>query len=340
MAYEEALFPVAFTGKKKYFGIDHEKTPNFEPREPFIRGIDTVKQDVLRNAIVNHEQWDFEQFIETDAWKPDKDNKPVQRFIGRMRGKYDNKIPVLGERFSYVVTYPETTCDLHGRKLDLTKGEKMEFVDVAKELDKELDLYHYFEKTIVGLCARFIMYDKRHEPSSSDKIMQIRDPDEKYKEVDDHAQRKAKSWLERFVKENIIVNVITYEMMESHRTAYKRTYGSAVKKAQEMLRQKAGCLYEIFHGEWLNYEVFMASNPIDILWERFMKCARKLKKDKNLSVDDEVKEKIKSDFARYPSELTKCTEEYDLFFTNWSIICAIKSIWGPAQQKPGLGPIT
>ncbi|GBC03380.1 hypothetical protein RclHR1_00510011 [Rhizophagus clarus] len=98
MAYEKVLFPVAFTRKKKYFGIDHEETPNFELREPFIRGIDTVKQgksqvfktigdrimqramdinnvqllheiveDVLRNAIINHEQWNFEQFIETDA---------------------------------------------------------------------------------------------------------------------------------------------------------------------------------------------------------------------------------------------------------------------------------
>ncbi|PKC54167.1 DNA/RNA polymerase, partial [Rhizophagus irregularis] len=166
MAYEEVLFPVAFTEKKKYFGIDHEETPNFEPREPFIRGIDTVKQgksqvfktigdrimrramdinnvqslheiveDVLRDAIINHEQWNFEQFIETDAWKPDKDNKAVQRFIGRMKGKYDTKIPVPGGRFSYVVTHPDTTFDLHGRKLEPTKGEKMEFVDVAKELD-------------------------------------------------------------------------------------------------------------------------------------------------------------------------------------------------------------
>ncbi|CAB5204841.1 unnamed protein product [Rhizophagus irregularis] len=37
MAYEKVLFPVAFTEKKKYFGIDYEETPNFEPREPFIR---------------------------------------------------------------------------------------------------------------------------------------------------------------------------------------------------------------------------------------------------------------------------------------------------------------
>src|SRR4051794_13599691 len=103
-------------------------------------------------------------------------------------------------------------------------------------------------------------------------------------------------------------------MMKSRGIAYKRAYRSAVKKAQETLYQKIGGLYKIFHGEWFNYEVFMASNPLEILWERFMKCARKLTKDKNLSVDDEMKEKICSDFARYPNELVKCMEEYNLFF--------------------------
>ncbi|PKY32985.1 DNA/RNA polymerase [Rhizophagus irregularis] len=198
MAYEEVLFPVVFTGKKKYFGTKHEDAVNFSLEDPFIRGIDTVKQgksqlfktigdrimnevrninnehslhkiveDVLRDAIINTEQWNFEQFIETDAWKPDVNNISVQRFIGRMRGKYDSKIPIPGERFSYVITHPDTTFDLHGRKLKPTKGEKMEFADVAKELGKELDLYHYFEKTIIGLYARFIMYDKMYEPEPS-----------------------------------------------------------------------------------------------------------------------------------------------------------------------------
>ncbi|CAG8453856.1 779_t:CDS:2 [Funneliformis mosseae] len=45
MAYEEVLFLVVFTGKKKYFGIPHKDTLNFKPKEFFIRGIDTVKQD-------------------------------------------------------------------------------------------------------------------------------------------------------------------------------------------------------------------------------------------------------------------------------------------------------
>ncbi|CAI2200564.1 9770_t:CDS:2, partial [Funneliformis geosporum] len=189
-----------------------------------------------------------------------------------------SKIPTPGERFSYVVTHPDTTFDLHGRKLTLTKGERMEFVDVAKEL------------------------------ALSNKIMQIKDPDEKYKQIDDYAQKKVKSWLEGFVKENIIVNGVTSKMMGSRGIVYKRAYRNAVKKAQEMLYQKIGSLYEIIHGEWLNYEIFMESNPIEILWWRFMKCAIKITKDKNLSVDDEMKEKICSDFARYPSELVKCIE--------------------------------
>ncbi|RGB25018.1 hypothetical protein C1646_675921 [Rhizophagus diaphanus] len=224
MAYEEVLFPVVFTGKKKYFGTKHEDAVNFSLEDLFIRGIDTVKQgksqlfktigdqimdevrdinnehslhkiveDVLKDAIINTEQWNFEQFIETDAWKPDVNNISVQRFIGRMRGKYDSKILISGKRFSYVVTHPDTTFNLHGRKLKPTKGEKMEFADVAKELGKELDLYHYFKKTIIGLCARFIMYDKKYEPEPSSRIMRIKDLDEKYKQIDDYAQNKAKS---------------------------------------------------------------------------------------------------------------------------------------------------
>ena len=114
MAYEEVLFPVVFTGKKKYFGIPHEGMVNFR-QKLFIRGIDVVKlgqtelakqighrvmnavvrvdnrralitvvEDVLREAIENPRQWSFDG-SSSDAWKPHKDNKSVQRFIARMR---------------------------------------------------------------------------------------------------------------------------------------------------------------------------------------------------------------------------------------------------------------
>ncbi|CAG8658641.1 14619_t:CDS:2 [Funneliformis caledonium] len=61
--------------------------------------------------------------------------------------------PFIGSSYDSFMSHPENTFDLHGRKLMPTKGEKMEFADVAKELGKELDLYYYFEKTIIGLCA-------------------------------------------------------------------------------------------------------------------------------------------------------------------------------------------
>src|SRR6185295_17867668 len=44
MAYEEVLFPVVFTGKKKYYGIPHVKKPNFKPKKLFIRGVEIVKR--------------------------------------------------------------------------------------------------------------------------------------------------------------------------------------------------------------------------------------------------------------------------------------------------------
>src|SRR4051794_32188836 len=43
MVYEEVLFPVVFTGKKKYYGIPHTNKPNFN-NKLFIRGVEIVKR--------------------------------------------------------------------------------------------------------------------------------------------------------------------------------------------------------------------------------------------------------------------------------------------------------
>lgn len=52
MAYEEVLFPVFFSGKKKYFGYAHMGTENFYPeyKEIFIRGIEIIKQGQTKIA--------------------------------------------------------------------------------------------------------------------------------------------------------------------------------------------------------------------------------------------------------------------------------------------------
>src|SRR3954454_273919 len=105
MAYEEVLFPVVFTGKKKYYGIPHESKPNFN-KELFIRGVEVVKreqskhfcdvskkvmketmrlnntrtlhqivEDVLKETINDILQIDLNGVIKTAVWKPDKNNK-------------------------------------------------------------------------------------------------------------------------------------------------------------------------------------------------------------------------------------------------------------------------
>ncbi|CAG8777538.1 14600_t:CDS:1, partial [Cetraspora pellucida] len=152
IAYEEVLFPICFTDKKKYFGITHKEAMNFKLDELFIKGINTIKQgksqlfrtiedrimwrvmdinnvhslhqiveDVLKEAVFNPKQWDFKQFIETAVWKPDKNNIHVQCFIKRMRKEYKNKILDLGERFSYVMIHPDSLFGLSGKKLTLKK---------------------------------------------------------------------------------------------------------------------------------------------------------------------------------------------------------------------------
>src|SRR5436190_13657658 len=208
MAYEEVLFPVVFTGKKKYYGIPHTSKPNFN-NKLFIRGVEIVKRgqskhfrevgkkvmdesmrldndntrtlrrivkDVLKETVRDISQIDLNGMVKTAVWRPDKNNKSVQRFISRMRDRYTREeadakrlikkgltpeaylyeIPEPGERFEYVVVENDSSQKV---------GDKMEYPEVARHLDKKINI-NYYLKSVVGLCARFINYDDRHQPSS------------------------------------------------------------------------------------------------------------------------------------------------------------------------------
>ncbi|CAB5391326.1 unnamed protein product [Rhizophagus irregularis] len=206
MAYEEVLFPVVFTGKKKYYGIPHESKPNFN-KKLFIRGVEVVKrgqskhfrevgkkvmeesmrlnntrtlrrivEDVLKETINDISQIDLNGVIKTAVWKPDKNNKSVQRFISRMRDRHTREeadakrlikrgltsepylyeIPEPGERFEYVVVENDSSDKV---------GDKMEYPEVVRRLGKKINISYYL-KTVVGLCARFINYDESFQPSS------------------------------------------------------------------------------------------------------------------------------------------------------------------------------
>jgi len=283
MDYEEVLFPVVFTGKKKYYGIAHIHRPNFHPKDIFIRGIDVIKQgqtglakeigyrvmwdslklrkpgdqktsliDIvkkeLRDAVLNKDQWSFEDFILTDAWKPEKDNKAVQIFMKRMsarhaleqtenrrlisEGKDPKRLlytpPDPGERFRYVVVQTESLFNLRGYKVNVTrKGDKMEYEEVAKMHEKEIDTAFYLKNYVFGLCARFINEEERFQPLVPMDAV----------DRDKYAQDRAKLYLEQYVR---ALNPEKQVILQQKGYAYKRAYRDASLEISASLYDKLG----------------------------------------------------------------------------------------------------
>ncbi|CAI2199740.1 10935_t:CDS:2, partial [Funneliformis geosporum] len=121
MAYEEVLFLVVFTGKKKYYSIAHRREPNFN-NKLFIQGVEIVKrgqskyfreigkkvmdksmrldntrilhrivEDVLKETINGILQINFNEVVKTAVWRPNKNNKSIQHFISRMRDRHTHE---------------------------------------------------------------------------------------------------------------------------------------------------------------------------------------------------------------------------------------------------------
>jgi hypothetical protein len=210
-AYEDVLFPVAFTGKKKYFAIAHIGVVNFKPKELFIRGIDVIKQgqtDLVKtigNRIMQeamkvdnertlreiveyslqdamNENWDRKYFVQSSTYKPAKNNITVKTFVARMEALHDRELkenkardargeplaellykpPEPGERFDYVLQKLGAQFDVFGCKRTLKKGDRMVYAHIK---GIEVDVAEYITKYAVGLCARFISYDKAFAPA-------------------------------------------------------------------------------------------------------------------------------------------------------------------------------
>jgi DNA polymerase elongation subunit (family B) len=242
MAYEEVLFPAVFTGKKKYFGTPHEGEVNFNIRKkPFIKGIDIVKQgispmavfigyevisqcrsidntltvreivfDVINRAIKR--DWSYEDFALSACYKPTKKNVPVLTFVSEMRRR-GLRIPETGERFKYVVVKRDMRMNFtsFGTKNELSKGFRMEYLDYARDNKLKIDTFYYFEKSVAGICARFINFDpiyKKMEvitdeaPANADDDDDNELEEESDDEDDVELQKNAKKDLISYFKKN------------------------------------------------------------------------------------------------------------------------------------------
>jgi DNA polymerase elongation subunit (family B) len=188
MAYEEVLYPVIFTGKKKYYGIAHKEHVNFKPLELFIKGLEIVKRgksSVLKDLttsimwesmdihnyytlveLVNkgieryfNTKWNIEDFIKTAIYREDKNNVAVKSFINRMKDMNYKIIPEPNVRFNYIVTkkYPYV-YDVKGNQKELSIGDCYELVERVIEENIPIDLDYYFDNEITGQLARLIAY--------------------------------------------------------------------------------------------------------------------------------------------------------------------------------------
>jgi hypothetical protein len=249
MENEEVKFPVIFTGKKKYAGIAHyhDKQGNlvvdFYPKKLFIKGIDIIKEgqpmlaitignrilrsivdvykppekevldiveEVFNDAIARREQWTMDDFIQSDAFRPLKDNKTVQKFVARMVEKHKAEVeenkrrtergeplieylyepPAPGERFKYIVVKQEKFYDIKGKKITVTKGDLMEYVHTVQKLGLEIDIGEYLKSKIAGICARFINYHQKFQPEGV-----TIGPSFTMKDLDKYCQDRAKKFL-------------------------------------------------------------------------------------------------------------------------------------------------
>lgn len=220
MAFEEFIFPAAFFSKKKYCGIAHVGGFNHNPKTIFVKGLEYVKKGVsemlkdislsilwetfsennidrideiverMIEKIYTERNIEFEKFVKTASYRPNKQNVSVHTFHSRMDAIGMAPEPL--DRFRYVIVkkYP-FKYDLRGRKTPLSVGERMEYADRAQQLGMEIDLDYYMSSNVCGQLARFISWRDDFNVTPRD------DSDEAYNEAEKKNIGAASKYIER-----------------------------------------------------------------------------------------------------------------------------------------------
>lgn len=124
--------------------------------------------ETIADVMQNQSQWTLSDFVLSKAYKPHKQAISVNRFVDRMKAIVKNMsdedperskypIPEPGDRFNFIVTKRHTDFSLKGNLIHFAVSDKMEFVEVAKT--REIDMEYYVRNLIVGISARFVSGD-------------------------------------------------------------------------------------------------------------------------------------------------------------------------------------
>lgn len=246
------------------------RTPYIERVEKVLRdsctGVHSFRaNDISEARDDSASSWKLEDFVQTDAWKPDKDNKSVKTFMRRMAARHrvqlaENELrvargqkpkeldyvePEAGSRFSYLIIDTGPSFDLRGyTKGTVTKGDLMEYEHVARKRNLPINVPYYLTHYVVGLCARFICYDERfHPPPVQAGSITIAEKDPK--KIDEYSQKAAKSYLTKFIQ-NLTQGKKNTNLKRGH--AYKRAYRQAAKQTQMALQAALGDESSFFLG--------------------------------------------------------------------------------------------
>jgi len=287
VAYEEVGFPTVFAGKKKYFLKAHIGTVNFDGEEVFIRGIDIIKQgqariaktlgeEFMREALSPENERELIDLAEdkirkfyatpvnpanfqlTARYRPNKRNVPVQTFVARMRDTQKRfasdptsaalyEPPDAGDKFDFVIVKKNQRYTLQGCKIDIKKGDQMEFVRVYKASQSclepmVLDLNYYMKNAIVGLFARFIAYHPKFQPpegmfDTQDKLQ--------YRNMDMFCVNAANKYLEALCD-----RITGFDKGALTQTGkdYRAIWKHADKRVRQDLLTKFGGVSYVIHG--------------------------------------------------------------------------------------------
>lgn len=297
MAYEEVLAPVAFTAKKKYFGIAHETLPNFKPKDLFIRGLEVKKRGVselLRKIFMEimwtacnpdnvydlvelvlmkideiySRKWSSHDFVQTGVYRPGKNNVKIKTFVGRMKERGVDVKP--NERFSYVIVkkYPYT-YDMRGRKLELSVGDKLE---LAEEFEKqssqgmEIDLDYYMQGSINGQLARLITYHDMFKVEPADTT------DDEIKIAEDRIYKNACKFIEAYC-DKYYANYNTFG--KTHQKIFKtasKSLTNIIKEQDELVSDLLGANvnYDDFESWFVEYTEKKADKSIKDYGQAFI----------------------------------------------------------------------